>query len=92
MQNRNSVNVLSKTLPHTFSLIKIKNFFQANDKIGKVSSSVLVMISRMIELFLTDILNQMASVAKIKNQKKIKKKHLRYVIQKKKRFLKAKKH
>mmetsp|Transcript_73253 Transcript_73253/g.152945 ORF Transcript_73253/g.152945 Transcript_73253/m.152945 type:complete len:93 (-) Transcript_73253:1090-1368(-) len=91
MKIQNPINGISKTLPHTFSLIKIKNFFQTNDKIGKVSSSVLVMISRFIELFLADILNQMASVARNKKQKTIKKKHLDYVIQKKKRFLKVKK-
>jgi hypothetical protein len=78
--------MVTKNVSNVFSLIKIKNIFQTNEKIGKIAWAIPLMISRAVELFLIDLLNEMVNVAKKKNQKRIKKKHLKYVMKKKKRF------
>lgn len=83
--------MLNKTISNVCSLIKIKSLFQINDKIGKVSSVIPLMMSRFIELLFTDLLNQVIHLATTKNKKRLKKKHLLYIIKKKERFRELKK-
>lgn len=77
--------MLNKTISNVCSLIKIKSLFQINDKIGKVSSVIPLMMSRFIELLFTDLLNQVIHLATTKNKKRLKKKTPPLYNQKKKK-------
>mmetsp|Transcript_53567 Transcript_53567/g.107341 ORF Transcript_53567/g.107341 Transcript_53567/m.107341 type:complete len:81 (+) Transcript_53567:174-416(+) len=80
--------MLNKTNSDIFFLTKLRSLFQDNEKIGKISSDIPLILNRVIDLFLTDLLSQMVKIAKKKNQKKLKKKHFFYLLKKKKRFQK----
>jgi Dr1-associated corepressor len=76
----------TKTQPVIFPVKKIKNFIQRDQKIGKISSSTPIMISRLLEMLLIDILNEAACIMEKKKNNKLKKKFLKFVIIKKKIF------
>jgi hypothetical protein len=73
---------------NVISFLKIKFFFQSNEKIGKMSKLVPSMIDRTIEIFIIDVLSELITIGQKKNIK-IKLKHLKYLIKKKKRFRKT---
>jgi len=66
-----------------FTLNRIKSIFQKNQKIGKISSNVLIFMGRFLELFLVDIINNLIFLAKKNGRNRIKKKDLDYLVKKK---------
>mmetsp|Transcript_44111 Transcript_44111/g.88476 ORF Transcript_44111/g.88476 Transcript_44111/m.88476 type:complete len:101 (-) Transcript_44111:432-734(-) len=82
--------MLNKTNSDIFFLTKLRSLFQDNEKIGKISSDIPLILNRVIDLFLTDLLSQMVKIAKKKKPKKIKKKTFFLFIKKKKKGFKNK--
>jgi len=58
--------MLNKTNSDIFFLTKLRSLFQDNEKIGKISSDIPLILNRVIDLFLTDLLSQMVKIAKKK--------------------------
>ena len=68
----------------------IKGLLQANQSIGKIDSPVPLMISNAIEIFITDLLYSSLCLIKKLGKRRIKTKHLKYILKKKMRFRKFK--
>ena len=66
----------------------IKGLLQANQSIGKIDSPVPLLISNTLEILVADLLYSSLSLIKKLGKKRIKTKHLRYIIKKKTRFRK----
>ena len=64
----------------------IKGLLQANQSIGKIDSPVPLLISNTLEILVTDLLYSSLSLIKKLGEKRIKTKHLKYIIKKKTRF------
>jgi len=78
---------LSKTdSSFIFPLLKIKNFFQSNEKIGKISKFIPPMINKTFEIYIVDILSEIIALNEKKKKKKIKVKHFKYLTKKYVRF------
>lgn len=71
---------------NTFSLSRIKNIIQSNEKIGKISISIPLMSNRVLEILLIDLFSEIIYFIRKKNLKKIKKKYIKYFQKKLKRF------
>ena len=69
-----------------FSLSKIKNTIQCNEKLGKIALAIPSMISKILELFLIDLFSEIIFLLKKKKINTIKRKHFSYVIRKYRRF------
>jgi histone H3/H4 len=69
-----------------FPVNKIKHFIQKNQNIGKISSIVSIMISKVLELLVIEILNEAMLIMEKKKNTKIRKKHIRLIIKKKIHF------
>ncbi|ABW97886.1 hypothetical protein HAN_1g41 (nucleomorph) [Hemiselmis andersenii] len=82
---------VKKVSPNVFSLSKIKMIIQSNEKIGKISYFIPPMTSKLLEIFLIDILSELIIFFKRRKENKIKKKHFKYLIKKFQRFKKIKK-
>jgi hypothetical protein len=65
---------------------KIKNLLQANQSIGKIDSPVPLILSTTMELFITDIITTSLSLIKKLKKKKIRTKHIKYILKNKIRF------
>jgi len=85
------LQIQNKTLKMTGLVSNIKNLLQANQSIGKIDSPVPLLLSNSIEIFLADILYSSLSLIKKLKRKKLKTKHLKYVLKKKIRFREFKK-
>ena len=48
----------------TFPYARIKKIIQKNEEIGKVSSTIPFLISKSLEMFLTDLISNTANLAK----------------------------
>ena len=72
----------------TMSLLgsKIKNLLQSNRSIGKIDSQVPGILSNTAEIFLTDLISTSLSLIYRLGKKKLRTKHLKYVLKKKFRF------
>jgi|SouAtlMetagenome_1021521.scaffolds.fasta_scaffold22007_2 hypothetical protein len=69
----------------------IKGLLQANQSIGKIDSPVPLLISNTLEILVADLLYSSLSLIKKLGKKRIKTKHLKYIIKKKTRFRKFEK-
>ena len=65
---------------------RVKNLLQSNKQIGKIDSSVPQILSNSIEFFLIDLLNSSFSLIRKLGKKKLKTRHIKYVLMKKMRF------
>ena len=67
-------------------LSKIKNYLQENELIGKIDSSVPLIILKTLEIFLIDLFSTTVSLTKKLKKKKIRVKYLKYILKKKRRY------
>ncbi|KAL5463798.1 hypothetical protein EMCRGX_G032732 [Ephydatia muelleri] len=70
----------------TFPAARIKKIMQLDDDVGRVASSVPVLISRAVEIFLQALLTRTADHASSRNAKTLSVNHLKYCIEHEKQW------
>lgn len=65
---------------------RIKNLLHSNKSIGKIDSPVPLIVLTTMEYFITDLITTSLSLIKRLKKKKIRTKHIKYILKKKIRF------
>ena len=78
------MTLYTKIQPVIFPIKKIKIYIQKNQKIGKITSITPILISKLLELVLLDILNEALCIMDRKKTNKLKKKYIKQITGKKK--------
>jgi len=65
---------------------KIKSLLHTNQLIGKIDSPVPIILANTVEIFIIDLIGTSLSIIKKLGKKKLRTNHIKYVLNKKKRF------